>query len=81
MISAQLLSFIMFVSLQLLFLCFYSYNTDESNDTKKKQVDSSFLLLDKNKKTSEVLETEKGELLLRIAEKEKTLQQVSGNLC
>ena len=81
MISAQLLSFIMFVSLQLLFLCFYSYNTDESNDTKKKQVDSSFLLLDKDKKTSEVLETEKGELLLRIAEKEKTLQQVSGNLC
>ena len=71
----------MFISLQLLFLCFYSYNTDESNDTKKKQVDSSFLLLDKDKKTSEVLETEKGELLLRIAEKEKTLQQVSGNLC
>ena len=81
MISAQLLSFIMFISLQLLFLCFYSYKTDESNDTKKKQVDSSFLLLDKDKKTSEVLETEKGELLLQIVEEEKTLQQVSGNLC
>ena len=71
----------MFISLQLLFLCFYSYNTDESNDTKKKQEDASSSLLDKDKKTSEVLETEKGELLLRIAEEEKTLQQVSGNLC
>ena len=81
MISAQLLSLIMFVSLQLLFLCFYSYNTDESNDTIKKQEDASSSLLDKDKKTSEELETEKGELLLRIAEKEKTLQQVSGNLC
>ena len=36
--------------------------------------------LDKDKKSSEELETEKGELLLWIAE-EKTLQQVSGNLC
>ena len=81
MISAQLLSLIMFVSLQLLFLCFYSYNTDESNDTIKKQEDASSSLLDKDKKTSEELETEKGELLLRIAEEEKTLQQVSGNLC
>ena len=81
MISAQLLSLIMFVSLQLLFLCFYSYNTDESNDTIKKQEDASSSLLDKDKKTFEEFETEKGELLLRIAEKEKTLQQVSGNLC
>ena len=81
MISAQLLSLIMFISLQLLFLCFYSCNTDESNDTTKKQEDASSSLLDKDKKTSEELETEKGELLLRIAEEEKTLQQVSGNLC
>ena len=81
MISAQLLSLIMFVSLQLLFLCFYSYNTDESNDTIKKQEDASSSLLDKDKKTFEEFETEKGELLLRIAEEEKTLQQVSGNLC
>ena len=81
MISAQLLSLIMFISLQLLFLCFYSYNTDESNDTTKKQEDASSSLLDKDKKTSEELETEKGELLLRIEEEEKTLQQVSGNLC
>ena len=81
MISAQLLSLIMFVSLQLLFLCFYSYNTDESNDTIKKQEDASSSLLDKDKKTFEEFETEKGELLLRIAEKKKTLQQVSGNLC
>ena len=81
MISAQLLSLIMFVSLQLLFLCFYSYNTDESNDTIKKQEDASSSLLDKYKKTFEEFETEKGELLLRIAEEEKALQQVSGNLC
>ena len=81
MISAQLLSLIMFVSLQLLFLCFHSYNTDESNDTIKKQEDASSSHLDKDKKTSEELQTEKGELLLRIEEEEKTLQQVSGNLC
>ena len=81
MISAQLLSLIMFISLQLLFLCFHSYNTDESNDTTKKQEDASSSLLNKDKITSKELETEKGELLLRIAEKEKILQQVSGNLC
>ena len=81
MISAQLLSLIMFVSLQLLFLCFYSYNTDESNDTIKKQEDASSSLLNKDKKTSEELETEKGELLLLIEKEKKTLQQVSGNLC